>query len=75
MAFTKTLKNSKLQLRLENGAGTDGAMTYKTVSYTRINEAASDEDIQAVGRALGTLQPKVVAEVLRIDEQLLADGE
>lgn len=73
MAFSKQIKHSKIQLRLEAGANVRGEMTYKNVSYNRVSEAASDEDIQAVGEALGKLQGQKVAEIMRIDEQVLTN--
>ncbi len=73
MAFTKQIKSSRLHLRVEVGSDQAGKKTYKVVSYNRIVEAASDEAVQAVGVALGSLQKYPVAEVLRVDEQVLAN--
>lgn len=71
MAFKKNLKRSKIQLLLRNGVDGKGNPAFKTVTYANVVEAASDEDIQAVGAGLGSLQNLEVAEVIRLDEQVL----
>ncbi len=75
MAVKKSIKASKIQLRLDAGKNADGSAKYSTVTYNRVNKGATDEDVQAVGAALGNLQSRPVVDVLRVDEAALAVGE
>ncbi len=70
----KQIEQSKLQIRVEKGLDGNGVMKYETITFSRIAEEASDDAIQAVGTAIGTLQPKKVAEILRVDNSILRPG-
>ena len=70
----KQIEQSKLQIRVEIGLDGNGVMKYETITFSRIAEEASDDAIQAVGTAIGTLQPKKVAEILRVDNSILRPG-
>lgn len=67
----KALEQSKLQIRVEKGLDGNGVMKYETITFSRVAEEASDDAIQAVGAALGTLQTKKVADIIRVDNSIL----
>lgn len=71
MAVQKNLETSKLQLIVVKNAGQDGAEKLGPINFPNIVEAASDEALQAVGVALGSLQKKEVRRILRIDSNEL----
>lgn len=71
--MNKKLLLSKLQIRVEDGLKSDGAVKYANITYPHMAETASDEDVQAVGAAIGSLQTKKVVSVLRVDESALAE--
>lgn len=73
MAVVKAVEKTKMQLRLENGLNEDGVMQYRTVSFNRIKENATDEAIQIVGAILGGLQIHNLVKVIRIDESSLSN--
>lgn len=67
----KALEQSKLQIRVEKGLDGNGSMKYEMLTFSRVAEEASDDAIQAVGAALGTLQTKTVADIIRVDNSIL----
>ena len=71
MALTKTLARTRLQLVIVK-EDVGGKEKLGTINFPNIVESAKDEDIQAVGAALGDLQKKLVKQVLRIDANELS---
>ena len=60
---------TKLQLQLKKG---EGAHNVKVANFAYVNEAASDEDIKAVGDALGKLYAYPLVGVVRNNAIALA---
>ena len=60
---------TKLQLQFKKG---EGAHTVKVANFAYVNEAASDEDIKAVGDALGKLYAYPLVGVVRNNAIALA---
>lgn len=61
MAVTADLKGVKLQLDLEKG----------TQTISNCNVAATDENLYALGIAVGSLIASPVEEIVRIEEKVL----
>ena len=60
---------TKLQLQFKKG---EGAHNVKVANFAYVNEAASDEDIKAVGDALGKLYASPLVGVVRNNAIALA---
>lgn len=60
---------TKLQLQFKKG---EGANNVKVANFAYVNEAASDEDIKAVGDALGKLYAYPLVGVVRNNAIALA---
>ena len=61
-----TIKRTKLVLRFN--VGTEDMPKYKNVTYTRVAEEASDDNMKIVGDALAALYDHSLSDVVRINE-------
>ena len=71
MSLTKTIDNSRLLLTFEDGVDSKGQPVYSKATYTRVNEAATDESLQSTGVALASLCGKPLHAVIRVDQSSL----
>ena len=62
MAVSRNAKEVKLVIRVDEGND-----KFKSLTYSRIKVDANDEAVLAAGKAIGSLQPKKVAEIWRHD--------
>lgn len=62
MAVSRNAKEVKLVIRVDEGND-----KFKSLTYSRIKVDANDEAVLAAGKAIGSLQPKKVAEICRHD--------
>ena len=60
------IKRTKLVLRFN--IGTEDAPKYKDVTYTRVAEEASDDNVKTVGNALAALYDHSLSDVVRVNE-------
>ncbi len=56
MAAKKTVIDMKLQVRVEDESS--GTLKYKNVSFSKVNFAATDEQLLAAGNAIAELQTR-----------------
>ena len=71
MAIERNEAASKIILKVAVGTGANGAVSYGQRTFTRVNPELSDEDVLALGQALGKLQMYAVSNVSRQDAAAL----
>ncbi len=67
----RDLERTRLQITIVKGEDGMGDPIYGNILYPRIVEAISDDDLCAVGQAIGSLQDHVVVRVARLDDSAL----
>ena len=72
MAVVKTPQESRIGIKVHNGTGSTGAAQYKTVRFSNVKPAASDQDLFDVGTSIAGLQAAARAGITRTDEADLA---
>lgn len=72
MAVNKVEQTSRLIVKVETGINTAGQPVYRQRSFANLNPALSDEDVLAIGTALGALQQYRIEAVGRQDNAILA---
>ena len=71
MAIERNEATSKIILKVAVGTGANGAVAYGQRTYNRVNPELSDEDVLALGQALGKLQMYAVSNVSSQDAAAL----
>jgi hypothetical protein len=74
MAVTSSPNNSRLTLVRQVGVTTDGKPILRSKSYNNIKWDATDEDVYAVGQALSGLSQNPAIEMIRYDNEILAEA-
>ena len=72
MAVIKTPQESRIGIKVANGTSASGAAQFKTLRFSNVKPAASDQDLFDVGASLGGLQAAALVEIIRTDEADLA---
>lgn len=68
MAVSNTKNSTALVLRFEKGQNLDGTPKIVNQKYSRMNKAATDEDLFTVGAAIGEVLISYPVEVKRVDD-------
>lgn len=63
---------TKLMINVETGTKSDGTPIVKARTISNVNPALTDDDILAVGNALGQLQTNKVSSISRQDTAALS---
>ena len=74
MAVVKTPQESRIGIKVANGTSASGAAQYKTLRFSNVKTAATDQDLFDVGSSIAGLQSAVLAGITRTDEADLANG-
>ena len=72
MAVVKTPQESRIGIKVANGTSASGAAQYKTLRFSNVKPATSDQDLFDVGVSIAGLQAAVLAGITRTDEADLA---
>ena len=73
MAVVKTPQESRIGIKVANGTSASGAAQYKTLRFSNVKPATSDQDLFDVGVSIAGLQAAVLAGISRTDEADLAN--
>lgn len=73
MAVAKADETTKLILKVEAGIGASGQMTYKERGFANFNPILTDEDMFAIGTAIGALSAQNVGSINRQDKAVLVE--
>ena len=73
MAVVKTPQESRIGIKVANGTSASGAAQYKTLRFSNVKPATSDQDLFDVGVSIAGLQAAVLAGITRTDEADLAN--
>jgi hypothetical protein len=73
MAVVKTPQESRIGIKVANGVSASGAALFKTLRFSNVKPATSDQDLFDVGASIGALQGATLAAILRTDESDLAN--
>lgn len=68
MAVVKVATASRLTIKVQTGVSEAGSPVYRVRTYRNVKPAALEEDVFAVGQALGNLQKHAVSGIVRVDE-------
>lgn len=71
MAAKSTKVLSSVVLKIKTGINAKGENILKAVRYSKVKVTASDEDVLAVGTAIGTLLAYPLQEVVREDQNII----
>ena len=71
MAVNKKMEKSVLCLKAQTGSTANGMPKYKAYSFANVATTATDEDVHAVGVALGGLFQTAISRVERHDNAML----
>lgn len=63
---------SQLQFQLQTGTAADGTPKLSVKTYNNVDSSATDDDVLAVGQALGALFAQPVVQVIRINQSALS---
>lgn len=73
MAVVKAEQSAKLMIKVQTGTNTSGDPVYRQRSLANLNPALTDEEVMAIGQALGTLQAHPIEAIARQDNAILAN--
>ena len=73
MAAKKETQNTKLVLKVVTGTATSGKAITASRTFSAVNPAVSDDDLLAVGAALGDLQSHAISTISRVDTATLVN--
>ena len=73
MAAQKIITDLKLQVRVENGSTTSGAVTIKNINLNQIKLQATADELLAAGQGLANLQSSNLSGIRIIDTYDLAE--
>ena len=74
MAVVKTPQQSHIGIKVANGTSASGAAQYRTLRYSNVKPATSDQDLFDVGASIAGLQAATLAGISRIDDADLANA-
>ena len=74
MATNSTKVHSAMVLKFKNGVDTKGKDIIKSQSFSKVKVAATDDEILAVGTALGALLEFPLVDVSRQDQSTIING-
>ena len=70
---SSTLVSSSLQINYKVGQATNGTDKISSVKFAKVKAAATNDDIFAVGTAMGALISYPVVSLLRLDNSLVTN--
>lgn len=73
MAVVKTPQESRIGIKVANGTSASGAPQFKTLRFSNVKPAASDQDLFDVGSGIAALQSANLAAIIRTDDADLAN--
>ncbi len=73
MAAQKIITNIKLQVRVDNGTTTTGAVTLKNINLNQIKLEATDDQILLAGQGVANLQASSLSGIRLINTYDLAE--
>ena len=73
MAVVKTPQESRIGIKVANGTSASGAAQFKTLRFSNVKPAASDQDLFDVAFSISGLQGAALAAIIRTDEADLAN--
>ena len=68
MAVTKAPQESRIGIKVVNGVSSTGGNVFKTLSFSNVKPAATDQDLYDVGASIAGLQAKSLVAIVRTDE-------
>lgn len=68
MAVTKAPQESRIGIKVVNGVSATGGNVFKTLSFSNVKPAATDQDLYDVGASIAGLQAKSLVAIVRTDE-------
>ena len=74
MATNSTKVHSAMVLKFKNGVDSKGKDIIKSQSFSKVKVAATDDEILAVGTALGALLAFPLVDVSRQDQSTIING-
>ena len=73
MAIAKTIAKRTMTINVLDGPTSTGANKYKAHNYPKVKEAASDEDVYAVGVAIAGLIDAELSDISITEKNLLTE--
>ncbi len=73
MAAQKIITNIKLQVRVDNGTTTTGAVTLKNINLNQIKLEATDDQLLLAGQGVANLQASSLSGIRLINTYDLAE--
>lgn len=73
MAVVKTPQETRLGIKVDNGVSGSGAAVFKTLRFSNVKPAASDQDVYDIGTQIAGLQGKALAAIIRTDDAILVE--
>ena len=74
MAVVKTPQQSHIGIKVANGVNASGAAQYRTMRYSNVKPATSDQDLFDVALSISGLQGATLAGISRTDDADLTNG-
>ncbi len=71
MAVTKLPQKTSLGIKIQTGLSAAGNPVYKTLGFSNIKAAATDDNVYAVGMGLSSLQAFPAVGIMRTDNSNL----
>ena len=75
MAVVKTPQESRIGIKVANGTSASGAALFKTLRFSNVKPATSDQNLFDVGASIGALQGAALVAILRTDEADLSNEQ
>ncbi|WP_067930026.1 DUF1659 domain-containing protein [Alicyclobacillus kakegawensis] len=66
--------STRLQIQVQTGTMADGSPKIGTYSFANVSPQASDDDVLAVGQALGALFAEPLLQVVRVNQDALSSA-
>ena len=73
MAVTKMPQKTSLGIKIQTGLNAAGNPVYKTLGFSNIKAAATDENVYAIGVGLASLQKYPAVVIMRTDNSNLVN--
>ena len=67
MAVQKVPQKTTLGIKIQTGLNAGGNPTYKTLGFSNVKSAATDENVYAIGNGLAGLQQYPAVAIIRTD--------
>jgi len=74
MAVIRNPQTGSIGIKVQSGLNAVGQPQYKTLHYSNVKAGASDQDVFAIGVALGGLQTYPVDSISRTETSELVEG-